>query len=88
VFVFNDLPDLLPVGKQARREEIAAGINCLLSIVVSGNNSGALLLTILALKHRRGNEVLTISHGVIPEGRLRPIRDRKIASASVRDDPG
>ena len=49
LFVCNDIAELLPTGAKLRREVIAAGITCLLSTMVTGNKSGALLLTIFEL---------------------------------------
>jgi len=59
LFLFNGLAELLLAGKRARREVIAAGSNCLVSIMVSGNNSGPHLLTVMRLIRWRGNEPFT-----------------------------
>lgn len=48
LFIFNGLAELLPAGNVARGEVIAAGSNWLLSLTVTGNNSGALLLTLFS----------------------------------------
>jgi hypothetical protein len=43
--IFNDLAELLPTGDVARGEEIMAGSNWLLSMMVTGKKPGAPLLT-------------------------------------------
>jgi len=56
--------DLLPAGKKARREIIAAGINCLLSTVMTTNNSGALPVNHRSMNARRGERSVNQNAGL------------------------
>jgi hypothetical protein len=46
LFFFKVLAELFPAGYLVRGEEIAAGSNRSLSMIVTGNNSVAFLLTL------------------------------------------
>ena len=68
-FIFNGLSELLPAGNVARREEIMAGSNWLLSMMVTGKNTGALLFNQLRVNARparkNGNDAFTISERIL-----------------------
>ena len=72
---FNGLSNNVPIQLKARRRFVPRRINQILTKYMTGNNSGALLLTTSALTRGRGNDPFTHARSicafqliVIPEG--------------------
>jgi hypothetical protein len=64
VFYFQCSIGFTSGQESGRREVIAAGINCLLTILVTGNNSESALLTTFGLTTGAANELFTKTRGI------------------------